>query len=344
MTVPKEEHRNLQRLRSILQRCRGRGLSRLSEVDLREFPRLYRFASSLHARLETRGDDPGTLTTTRDLIRRSHALLYRGATAERRSPWARMYALFMVDAPRTLRSEWRMLVFMLVFFYGLALFAYVAVSQNLELAYTLFDPGIVQAEIAQLQATAEGEPFVGNFSFGMGESPRTAGLIMAHNIGVSLLFFAAGLVPPFFLFLLASNALMLGTYIGVAAHWDQGTAISSILWCHGTLELQAIILAGMAGLVLVRAWIAPGPWSRNHALRLEAGRGVHVLAPMFPMLIVAGLIEGFVSPHAPTPVRLAVAAVTGLALLAWLFLAGTESGTNPPPSAVRSQDDLLHNG
>ena len=46
--------------------------------------------------------------------------------------------------------------------------------------------------------------------------------------------------------------------------------ISSILWCHGTIELQMIALAGMAGLVLIRAWIAPGPWSRARAMALES--------------------------------------------------------------------------
>jgi hypothetical protein len=42
------------------------------------------------------------------------------------------------------------------------------------------------------------------------------------------------------------------------------------------------------------------------------------------MLVAAGLIEGFVSPHAPEAVRLATAAVSGLCLVAWLGLGGLE--------------------
>lgn len=329
MATGKQDLRELGRLRAILGRTRLRGVAGLDEEALRELPRLYRFASSLHARLETQGTEPGTLESTRDLIRRAHSLLYRGLERSRRPWWSRTWSLFWVESPRALRAEWRLLVLVLGFFYGLAIAAYVAVSHNLELAFSLLDPGTVAAQIEQLQAVGEGEAFQGNFTFDLGESPQVAGWILAHNMGVSVMFFASGLVPPLFLYLLATNALMVGTYTAVAAHWDQGAAISSILWCHGALELQAIVIAGLAGLILVRAWIAPGPWSRTHAMALEMRRALLVLAPVFPMLFLAGLIEGFVSPHAPTAVRLAFAATTGAAFLAWLLFAGRGKQDSP---------------
>jgi uncharacterized membrane protein SpoIIM required for sporulation len=322
VATSKEDLQHLVRLSKLLKRVRDRRLTNLENSELRELPRLYRFASSLHARLETQGTDAGTLSETRDLIRRSHAVLYRGVESRPSSWLQRAYRLFMIDSPRALRAEWRLFLFMLGFFYSLVVIAYAAVTMRLELAFTLLDPGSVATEIAQLQATEEGQPFKGNFTFGLGESPKFAGWIMAHNMGVSVLFFASGLIAPLFFYVLASNALMVGTYTAVAAHWDQGTAISSILWCHGTLELQAIVISGLAGLILVRAWVAPGPWSRRHAMTLESRRSLQILAPVFPMLFVAGLIEGFISPHAPTAVRLAVAVVTGLIFLCWLLFAG----------------------
>jgi uncharacterized membrane protein SpoIIM required for sporulation len=303
---------------------RRRGLASLSTEELRDFPRLYRFASSLFARLETRGDDPATLEKVRGLIGGAHAVLYRDHGEVPASLWRRLWRLYLVDAPRALRAEWRLLCCSLALFYGLALVSYLAVTRRLELAFTLFDPSAVASEIAQLRALAPGESFRGNFTFGLGESPGTAGAIMAHNIGVSLLFFGAALVPPLYVYVLATNGLMLGTYTGVAAHWDQAGSISSILWCHGTLELQAIVLAGLAGLVLVRAIAAPGFWSRTHAMRLESHRALLILAPMVPMLILAGLIEGFISPHAPFAARIAVAVSTGAAFLYWLLFAGRQ--------------------
>lgn len=322
MATEKTERAHLRRLRTILTSARGRGLRALQKEELLELPRLYRFASSLFARLETRGDDPGTLEETRQVVARAHALLYRDLDKSTESLLQRLYRIFLVDSPRALRAEWRLLVLMLLLFYGLALVSYIAVAGNLELAFTLFDADMIANEIEQLRGTAEGEPFRGNFNFGWEESPGSAGWLMAHNIGVSIFFFAVGMVPPLFLWVLSTNGLMLGSYLGVASHWDQAAEISSILWCHGVLELEAIVLAGMAGLILIRAWIAPGVWSRAHAMKLESRRALLVLAPVFPMLVCAGLIEGFISPHAPTFIRIGVAVLTGTLLLSWFFFAG----------------------
>jgi len=317
-----EEREHLRRLRGLVGRGSRRALQRLDAQSLVDLPRLYRFASSLHARLETRGDDAGALEQTRVLLARAHSLLYGDLDRGPEGLLRRARHLLLSESPRTLRAEWRLLALLFGLVYGLALLAWIAVRADLGLAFSLLSPEAIADEIAQLEATGAGQPFRGNFTFGLGESPQTAGWIMARNIGVAIIFFAAGLLPPLYLYVLAANGLMLGAYTAVATHWGQAGAISSILWCHGTLEIQAIVLAGLAGLVLARAWVAPGPWSRAHAMKLESARAWRILAPVFPLLVVAGLIEGFVSPHASTPVRLATAGVSALALLGGLLLGG----------------------
>ena len=331
--TPAEDKQRLRELRGILTRSRGRGQRELTEDELRNLPRLYRFASSLYARLETQGRDEGTLDQTRDLLRRAHGQLYRGAGQEAMPWYRRVWQTLMVDSPRAMRAEWKLFSFTFAVFYAIAIGAYVAVTYNLELAFTLFHPEMVATEISQLEATPAGEPFRGNFTFDEELSSFVAFKIMAHNIGVCVLYFASGLAVPMYIYVLFTNAMMLGVYTAVAAHWSQGTAISSILWCHGVLEIQAIIIAGLAGLILLRAWVAPGPWTRTHAMKLELPRALHILAPAFAMLVFAGLIEGYVSPHAPVEVRLSVASLTGVAFLAWLFAAGrgvtTQSAHEP---------------
>ena len=320
MPLSPDERRRLDELRRILDRARRP--ARLSADELERLPRLYRHASSLYARLETAGDDAPGQEDLRRALERAHAVLYRPVERARGGRLGRAVRYLMVRSPRALRREWRMLVFSFALFYGFVLLAAALVADDLGMAFGLLDPGMVARELEQLEALGQGQPFRGNFTFGLGESPGAAGMVMANNMGVSILFFAAGLVPPLFLLLLATNGLMVGTYTAVAGHYGQAGTISSILWCHGALELQAIIVAGCAGMILVRGWLAPGPWSRRHAIRLESRRALEVLAPVFPMLFVAGLIEGFVSPHAPTPVRVVTAVVTGGAWLAWLLLAG----------------------
>ena len=311
------------RLRQLLARSRL-GVAALSDAELVELGRLYRYTASRVAWHETRRENLAALEEARALARAAHALLYRGIDRPREGWLRRAVRFYRDDVPRAIRGEWKLLLASFLLVYGLAAISYAAVRHDLELAYALLDPGTVANEIDQLQHTADGEPFRGNFTFGFGESPSTAGWIMAHNIWVAILFFAAGLVPPLFVLVLAGNGLMLGTYIGVASHWNQAGNINSILWCHGTLEIQAFVLAAAAGLVLIRAWITPGPWTRRHAMALESRRAWRIVAAVFPMLVCAGTIEGFVSPHAELPVRIGTAVLSGLVLVAWIGLGGRE--------------------
>lgn len=316
MTTAEQDLAHLRQLRSLLAR------PRLRDQDLLALPRLYRHACSVVARLESTGESPRTASEARRLIAQAHALLHRERGVGLRGLIGRTFHLLLHETPRCIRAEWRLLALTAGLVYGLAAVSWLAVSADLDLAPSLLQADHVRAEIEQLEATAPGEPFRGNFTFGFGESPGTAGWIMMHNMMVGVLFFASALVPPLYLFLLSTNGLMLGTYTAVAGHWGQAGAISSILWCHGVIEIQTLLLAGTAGLVLVRAWVRPGPRTRRHAMQIESERALRLLLPVFPMLFVAGMIEGFVSPHAPLGVRIAVAVGSGILLVAWVLGGG----------------------
>ena len=334
--TPEQARRNedlarLRHLRRLLHR-RSVVASRLTAEELQELPRLYRHACSVVARLESAGEGARVVAEARRLIGLAHAVLHRerhpGIVGHVRAAWN----LVANECPRAIRREWKLLACAFVLVYGLALLSYVGVSRDLDLAPSLLDAGAVEHEIQQLRDVESGQPYRGNFDFGLGESPQTSGWIMVHNMFVGILFFSAALIPPLYLYVLSTNGLMLGTYTAVAGHWGQAGSISSILWCHGVIEIQALVLAGTAGLVLVRALLRPGPWTRRRALALESRRSLRLLAPVFPLLFVAGLIEGFVSPHAPLGVRVAVAIGTGFILVVWAVFGG-----RPPQGAVAAE-------
>lgn len=315
--------RKLRELRKLVDHPRRR----FSTEQIEALPRLYRHACSVVARLESAGESPRVVDEARRLISRAHALLHREQRGRPLAFIAAAVNIFLVESPRAIRSEWKLLAASFFLLYGLALLSWFAVSDDLDLAPSLLDAAAVEAEIQQLRQVEPGESFRGNFTFGMGESPTTAGWIMAHNMGVGILFFSSALVPPLYAYVVSTNGLMLGTYTAVAGHWGQAGSISSILWCHGVIEIQALVLAGTAGLVLVRAFVRPGPWTRRRALTLESRRALRLLAPVFPLLFVAGMIEGFVSPHAPLSVRLATAILTGVLLIAWAGFGGRSRRT-----------------
>ncbi|MSR61261.1 MAG: stage II sporulation protein M [Planctomycetes bacterium] len=310
----------LERLHDLLHPRRA--LKDWHEAELLELPRLYRHACTRLARAEQDGADPRRAHELRGLTASAHGLLLREAAHDAR-PWLVRALEFVLRAsPRAIRAEWRLLAASFALFYGLAAVAWVAVRRDVDLAHSFMGPALVDQELEQLAALEPGESFRGNFTFGLAESPAYAGALPLHNIGVGIVFFASALLPPFYLFLLSQNALMLGTYTAVAGHWGQAGSISSIVWTHGVLEIEALILAGTAGLVLVRAWVRPGAFTRAHALVRESRRALELFVPVFPLLVVAGFIEGFVSPHAPLGVRLTIAVASGVALVSWVALGG----------------------
>jgi hypothetical protein len=89
--------------------------------------------------------------------------------------------------------------------------------------------------------------------------------------------------------------------------------------------LSAICISGAGGLMLGWAIVVPGERSRGQALRQASGEGIALLGGAVAMLVVAGLIEGYVTPHASAPVRWTVAGTSGVLLALYLGLAGRGS-------------------
>lgn len=128
--------------------------------------------------------------------------------------------------------------------------------------------------------------------------------ITQNNIKVSFFTFVGGL---FFMIgtigVMLYNGIMVGAFQTFFAMQDSYAFKESLLtiWIHGTLEISAIILAGAAGLTLGRGLVFPGTYSRIQAFQVSARRGVKIMLGIFPIFVIAGFIEGFVTRHTETP-------------------------------------------
>lgn len=159
------------------------------------------------------------------------------------------------------------------------------------------------------------------------ERPFASSFIMRNNIQVAFLAFGSGVLAGLpTLWIMILNGLMIGGITGLTAHHGVGFELWTFVIGHGVVELSVIFIAGGSGLMLGWAIIRPGLLSRRDALTIAARRAVRLVVGCVPLLIMAGLIEGFVSPaeNVPWPVKWGVGLGTGVLLYSYLFLAGRE--------------------
>jgi uncharacterized membrane protein SpoIIM required for sporulation len=149
-------------------------------------------------------------------------------------------------------------------------------------------------------------------------------MIMTNNITVSFMAFALGITFGVgTVYVLLFNGLLLGTLAALCYTHDLSIPFWSFVLPHGVIELTAILIAGAAGLLLAAALLAPGDLPRRQALVQTAKQSVHLVLGCVPLLIAAGLIEGFFSPASLSPaLKFFTAGCFLFLLLFYLFIPG----------------------
>jgi uncharacterized membrane protein SpoIIM required for sporulation len=129
-----------------------------------------------------------------------------------------------------------------------------------------------------------------------------------------------GLFVPY---IIMQNAQGLGITSAVMFHYGHGDIFFLYIMPHGLLELTAIFVAAAAGLRIFWAWIAPGARTRGQALA-EDGRALFtVVIGLVVVLLVSGIIEGFVTPQPwPWPVKIGIGVLALGAFLSYMLYFG----------------------
>ncbi|MDP8975393.1 MAG: stage II sporulation protein M [Actinomycetota bacterium] len=172
---------------------------------------------------------------------------------------------------------------------------------------------------ANLRSVTEPRP-EGGLGISAAEGTALSSYIFTNNIRVSFLAFAGGILAALGpAALLAYNGLILGAVGGLAVGSGNGPVFFELVAPHGVLELSCIVVAGAAGIRLGWSIVDPGHRPRSVAVVSEARRAVELVLGTLPWFVLAGLVEGLVTPRRP---GLASALVLGfaLAVLYWLLV------------------------
>ncbi len=297
------------RLGQLVSAARGR-VARLSADDVVELGRLYRVTTSDLA--IARRDFGRDVATERlnDLVAAAHALVYSEAPTSGR----RLRRFVLGELPATVRANlpWTGAAFAIFMLFALVTYAVGLLLPDVA-ANALSEE--TRQQLAQRQLWTD---------IPEGFRPIAGPLIIVNNVRVAIVLFAGGLTAgALTIYGLASNGAMLGTIFAVVQGYGLGGGLLAFIAGHGVLELSAIFLSGGAGLRLAWAILRPGERSRRDALRLGSAQASRVMLLVIPVLGVAGLIEGFLSPSgASDTVKAGVGVVTGTMLWGYIVLAG----------------------
>ena len=311
-----DEHRaSWRQLELLLDAIDTRGIKHLSADQVRDLARLYRKASAdlLLAR------DTGTRADVVDYLEVIVGRAYTAIYAPRRLRWGRVLSWFAQGWPRAIRRE-RRYVYLASAVFGLGvLTAFVLTLADPE-AFDRLVPSDWAAFYAEAPDDYRAERF-GGLDASVGESTRFSSELMVNNIRVALNSFALGLT--FGVGTLASlfyNGVILGSIAANFTSWGQTLQFWALILPHGVVEIFSICLGGGGGLMLADAMLRPGRRRRIDALRERGGEALKLVAMAVPLLVFAGLVEGYVTPMSLLPDwgKLGFAALTALGLAAYL--------------------------
>ncbi|MGA9596466.1 MAG: stage II sporulation protein M, partial [Acidimicrobiia bacterium] len=276
-----ERQADWDRLGALIAQARGRP-ERLAAIEVLELGRLYRSAVADLSRLRSEHPDHPAARQVATLVTTARPLVYR-SQPRRAHPIRFMTTTFW----RTCAERPVFLVVAASLLLGFAVLGWIWATVDTRAAVGMV-PGQFSGALDPQGGTDMGRDLALQAQF--------SAYLITNNVTVAILSFGVGI---FFgigtVAVLAQNGLLLGVIGGALVAGNNGGFFLELVAAHGVLELSCIIVAAAAGLRLGWAVVHPGKRSRRSALVAEARPAVLMTLGIFPWLVVAGVIESFVS-------------------------------------------------
>jgi uncharacterized membrane protein SpoIIM required for sporulation len=313
------------RLEGLLTQLRGARRARISGEQVIAFGSLYRQATADLALAQRDYPHAEVTRYLNALVARAHPYVYRSETLD----VGRLVAFYRGELPRAFREAGPFILASFLLSVLAAAVSFAVTVTHPDAANLLLPPGtraiipIVQHHHLWVNVPS-------------GTNSAAASFIMTNNIRVVFFAFAGGILAGLVtLYVLVTNAMMLGTVAGLCQAYGLSLGLWSFVFPHGVVELSVIFIAGGAGFMLGWALLRPGLRRCQDAVREAARRALRLIFGAVPLLVVAGILEGFLSPSpAPALLKFGVGIGTGVLLYTYLWRAG-----RPPRRAARPASD-----
>jgi uncharacterized membrane protein SpoIIM required for sporulation len=304
-------------LQRLLDRAEFSGLAKLSLDEVRALSRLYRSASADLVYVRAKGGAAEIVGYLNDLVGRAYAVTYPGKRPRLGDVWRFMTHGF----PDLFLLEWRAFVAATALFLVGGMYGAFGMAIDPDAA-----PYLIPGQHQEMDPTKRAAQEAKSDGAQVDEQAAFSAFLMQNNIGVSFLAFAAGATAGI------GTALLLffnGIPLGSLAWWYHSKSLGGWFWAwilpHGIPEVTAICIAGQAGFLIGRGFIAPKGLSRRVAVRKEAKSAVRLILGGILLFILAGLIEGTISqihpPRLSIAFKISFALAVGAAVYAYLFSA-----------------------
>ena len=301
---------------SRLAQAQRRGLRSLGEDGVREFVAEYRALSADLARLRTAagGRSLDELFQLGRLVAGAHNLLYR----DRGMPLRAAVRYLFTEGPREVRRSARPIALAALLLFGPAIIAGVSIARTPSLAAQMLPAGMLRRAEDGVRRARSGEGYIDDPQL---FRPVMASGIIANNVQVTFAAFAGGVTAGLLtLFLLVTNGVSIGSVVGLYVSKGILPLLLAFVAPHGVLELFAICVAGGAAFLVAAGMLVPGARTRRRALVENGQRAIRLIGVSTLLLLVAGTLEGFISPIEWWPIegKLAVSGTTLVLLVAYL--------------------------
>lgn len=280
-----------QKLEELLKQIEKRGLPSLSREQLQTLGRLYRSAASDLSRARAMTIGPDIIFYLNNLVVKGHNQVYQSP----RSRWRDLRHFLLITFPSVYRKNIiYVIVSFLLFLIPLA-GTWSAILKNPEFAQLEMQPGQAIVPDTLWSYVEKKQMWTDELQH---ESPAGSSFIATNNIRVSLLEFALGSTFGLgTIYILITNGISIGGAFAACHLHHMLHRLIAFVAPHGVFELSAIFIAGGAGLMLGKGMLFPGLLKRTDAMKRMAKEASILFLGTVPLLLIAGTIEGFISPR-----------------------------------------------